>query len=210
MGTIDWPGFLMAALVVSAVPGANQLLSLRNAVRQGAADATVALAGRFSAFVVLVALAAGGLGAVLVTSATAFALLKWAGVAYLAWLGLALLWASRRSRASESAASTEPIRGRWALVRQEFTVAITNPKALLLFASFIPQFAPPTGATPQALAVLGLAYIGVEAVSAVAYTLVGGRLNGIGLTGRVRRRLDQVSGVAFLGLAGLLAAERRA
>lgn len=215
MGQISWAAFLSAALLVSLVPGANQLLSLRNAVRQGARDATIALVGRFTAFAVLVVLAAAGLGAVLVASATAFALIKWAGVCYLAALGVTTLWRIWRDRAAHQSGpdptgSAEPAtRGRWWLVRQEFLVAITNPKALLLFVAFLPQFVPTGVATAPNLLLLGAAYIAVEAVSAVGYTLLGGRIGSTELSRNVQRRLDVVTGVSFVGLAGALAAENR-
>lgn len=210
---INWVAFLPAALLVSLVPGANQLLSLRNAVRQGTRDATVALVGRFAAFAVLVVLAATGLGAVLAGSATAFALIKWAGTGYLALLGLNTLriaWRDRAAGEGDAIGVEAPVvRGRWWLVRQEFLVAITNPKALLLFVAFLPQFVPAGSASAPSLLMLGGAYIGVEAASAVGYTLLGGRIGAAELSQRVQRRLDVVTGVSFLGLAGALATENR-
>ncbi len=212
MTGIDWTAFVPAAALVSLVPGANQLLSLRNAIRHGTVAATVALAGRFTAFAILVSVVAVGLGAVLTRSAIAFQAIKWAGVAYLAWIGVATLWRSlhqHHDRAADTAPGAAPAHGQWWLVRQEFLVAITNPKALLLFAAFIPQFAPSGGAADARLAVLGAAYIGIEAVSALGYTLLGGRLSQLDLTRRANRRLDQVAAASFLGLASYLAAEHR-
>lgn len=206
LGGIDWLAFLPAALVVSLVPGANQILSLRTALRQGTADAVVGLTGRFAAFVLLVAAVAAGLGALLTASATALDVLRWVGVAYLGWLGVLTL---RRSR-FVAAAPVPPARPRRGLVREEFLVALTNPKALLLFAAFLPQF---VGAdpSPARLAVLGLAYIGVEAASALVYTVIGGRLRGRGrgLTARTQAWVERSCGGAFLGLAGALALDRR-
>ena len=209
MTGIHWAAFVPAALLASLVPGANQLLSLRTAIRQGTTDATIALSGRFSAFAVLVAVVAAGLGVVLTGSAVAFGIVKWVGVAYLAWLAVTTIARSRRDDADDADAPSgvgDP-RSRWWLVRQEFLVALTNPKALLLFAAFLPQFVDAGTAGGPQLAVLGAAYIGIEAVSALGYTLAGGRLNGA-LTRRAERRLDGVSGGAFLGLAGFLALER--
>lgn len=211
MTGIAWTSFLPAAFLVSLVPGANQLLSLRNAIRHGTRQATVALAGRFAAFGVLVAVVAVGLGTLLTRSAPAFEVVKWAGVAYLTWLGASTLRRTVRDRREDTPTPDEPAatRGQWSLVRQEFAVAITNPKALLLFAAFLPQFAPAgTTAGPQ-LAVLGAAYIGIEAVSAIGYTLLGGRLQRLDLTRRAHRRIDRLSAASFLGLAGYLAAEQR-
>jgi threonine/homoserine/homoserine lactone efflux protein len=93
------------------------------------------------------------------------------------------------------------------LIGQEFLVAITNPKAMLLFAALLPQFTSP-GSESQGtqLAILGAAYLVVEAVVALGYATVGTRLGGTGiLPGRTRCRLDRATGVCFVGLAGYLA-----
>lgn len=72
----------MAAVLMALAPGANQWLSLRNALQQGCWEAVVALAGRFSAFLILIAATVAGLGALLLTSETAFAVVKWCGVGW--------------------------------------------------------------------------------------------------------------------------------
>lgn len=201
-GAISWAAFLPAAALVSLVPGANQVLSLRHAALHGTADAAVALVGRFAAFAVLVAAVAAGLGTLLTRSAAVLDVVRWVGVAYLLWLGVHALL-----RPSDGDVGV-PTPSRAALARREFLTALTNPKAFLLFAAFLPQFVAAPAAGPAALAVLGCAYIGVEAVSALVYTALGARLGGLR---RVSvRALDRVAGVAFLGLAGWLALEDRA
>jgi len=201
---INWIGFIPTAVLVSLIPGANQLLGLRNAVRYGTVRAMIAVAGRLVAFTLFIGLVVIGLGAVLTASVEAFTVIKWAGVSYLLWIGLATL--RRASRESELAAEPPPVAtGR--LVVQEFLVAITNPKAMLLFAALLPQF---TGAGHESmaaqLAVLGAAYLVIETVVALGYAAVGARIGGVGvMPGRVRRRLDRATGACFLGLAGYLA-----
>lgn len=209
---ILWLAFVPAAVVASIVPGANQLLSLRNALRQGTVDASVALLGRFLAFALLVGAVVVGFGTLLAESAIAFTIVKWLGVAYLSWLGVSTLWkAWRGGRGIDGVDPVhEPsIRGRWALTRQEFLVALTNPKALLLFAAFIPQFVASPTPSPAQLAVLGFAYIAIEAVSALGYTVIGGHLAHLAITGRVQRRIDHVCAFSFLGLAGYLGFEQQ-
>ncbi|MFC4563024.1 LysE family translocator [Nocardiopsis mangrovi] len=210
----QWVTFLAAAVVVAASPGANQLLALHNALRHGTAHAVVALAGRFAAFLALLAATVAGLGALLLASETAFTAVKWCGVAYLLYLGGRMLWHSRAPSAggtgAGSAAPPSPAPSRWDLTRGEFMVALSNPKAMLLFAAFLPQFADPAaGAVAGQLAVLGAAYIGVEAVAALAYAGVGGRLSRFDLTARARRLIDRATGAAFLALAASLATARR-
>lgn len=206
---IDWVGFVPAAALTSAVPGANQVLSLRNAVRCGTTDATIALLGRFTAFAILVVLVAVGFGAVVLASPAVFTVITWAGVAYLTWLGLTTIRrALRRDTGSAALPGDDGVHGRWAMISKEFVVAITNPKALLLFAAFLPQFAT-VGAGGVPIAVLGFCYIGIEAISALGYTLLGGRMGRAGPGHRAQRRLDAVSGISFLALAGFLAFEHQ-
>ncbi|MCI3935465.1 LysE family translocator [Streptomyces sp. AN091965] len=216
---IQWASFFPAALLLAATPGANQLLALRNGLRHGPRPAVGALAGRFGAFALMVVAVATGLGAVLTGSAVAFNVIKWCGVVCLVWLGgRTLHTAVRRQRGASptpyterEAAPAEDGGGRTGrrLARQEFAVAASNPKALLLFAVFLPQFlgdGVEEAAVP--LLLLGAAYIAVEFLCACGYAALGGRLKSLGITQRTRRALDACTGAAMLGLAGWLAAER--
>jgi len=201
---LNWIGFIPATVLVSMIPGANQLLGLRNAVRHGMARAMIAVAGRLVAFVVFIGLVVVGLGAVLTASVLAFTVIKWAGVGYLVWIGLVTL---RRAARESMDAEEPPLVPTRRLVGQEFLVAITNPKAMLLFAALLPQF---TGPGQQSLAlqlaILGAAYLVIEVVVAFGYATIGSRLRGSGsVPGKLRRRIDQLTGACFLGLAGYLA-----
>jgi threonine/homoserine/homoserine lactone efflux protein len=142
--TIDWPAFLLASLAISVIPGANQLLGLRNAYREGPRAALVAVGGRLAAFAVMIVLVSAGLGTLLLQSERLFTAIKWIGVAYLLYLGVQTLWSSWRAEPRpDGGATTRPgssPRGVWALSREEFVVAGTNPKAVLLFAALLPQF----------------------------------------------------------------------
>ncbi len=133
--------FIPAALVVAASPGANNLLALRNGLRSGVRAAATALVGRFVAFAIMLTLVVAGLGTVLAQSQHLFELLKWLGVAYLLALGIWVIWQTRPSRWTWI--ETRPVSsvsGSSRLVIQEFTTAAANPKALLLFTAFLPQF----------------------------------------------------------------------
>nr|WP_239146384.1 LysE family translocator [Streptomyces sp. SID10815] len=207
--------------MLAATPGANQLLVLRNGLRHGTRRAVSATLGRFTAFALMVVAVAAGLGAVLTASAAAFNVVKWCGVVYLLWLGGRTIRTALRKPAEGGAAvaetasdeveSGEEQRGSWALARQEFLVAVSNPKAFILFAVFLPQFLP-RGASSVAvpLLVLGVAYIGVEFCCAIGYAAVGGWLKRRnGGAGQPRRLIDVLTGVAMVGLAGWLATENR-
>ncbi|MGW0809689.1 LysE family translocator [Nonomuraea sp. NPDC002799] len=205
---VNWAGFLPAALLVSLIPGANQLLGLSNAVRHGTAYALAGIGGRLAAFVILIGLVVAGLGAVLATSATALTVIKWVGVVYLAWLGYASLRRARREPVPAAAPGTTGDKGMWPVVTHEFAVAISNPKALLLFAALLPQFTGgPAGDLDTRIALLGAAYLLIELVVGLGYVGIGSRIGATGLRSRTRRRVDFGTGVCFLGLAALLAAD---
>ncbi|MFF1488843.1 LysE family translocator [Streptomyces sp. NPDC058319] len=218
---VGWTAFLPSAVVLAATPGANQLLVLRNGLRHGTRRAVSATLGRFTAFALMVVAVAAGLGAVLTASAVAFNVVKWCGVAYLLWLGGRTIGTALRRHAGSASSDEdaapgqlgpgEERRGPWALARQEFLVAASNPKAFILFAVFLPQFLPRDAEDVAApLLVLGIAYIGVEFCCAVGYAAVGGWLKRRhGRAGRPRRLVDVLTGVAMVGLAGWLATENR-
>jgi homoserine/homoserine lactone efflux protein len=204
--TINWAGFVPAAILVSAIPGANQLLGLRNAIRFGPMWAAVGIAARLAAFVVLIGLVVVGLGSILTQSAASLTVIKWIGVGYLVWIGVTAL-RSRPEPVSGADATVAPEAGRRRVVRHEFMVAITNPKALLLFAALLPQFTTPGPDAGIQLGALGVAYLGVEAVVGALYTGLGSVIRTGFRSARTSRRIDRITGVCFLGLAGALAVE---
>jgi threonine/homoserine/homoserine lactone efflux protein len=203
---VAWTSFAPTALLISLLPGANQLLIVRNAVRQGSGDALAGLAGRLGGFAVLILIVAVGVGSVLTTSPVAFGVMNWLAVAYLTWVGVGAL----RNANPTAHGFSEMQRTRRSLARQEFFVALTNPKALLLFAVILPQFIADGHQATGQLLLVGIAYLAVEAMVGAGYALLGGRLRVL-TTGAVRDgRLDRISGLLFLGLAVYLALDVRA
>ncbi|WP_218825324.1 LysE family translocator [Streptosporangium subroseum] len=196
---------------MSLIPGANQLLGLSNAVRHGTAYALAGIGGRLVAFIILIGLVVAGLGAALTASATALTVIKWVGVVYLAWIGFSSLrraWRAPPAATASAASAPAAGRGLRPLVINEFVVAISNPKALLLFAALLPQFTGgPKGGTDAQLAMLGGAYLGIELLVGLTYVGLGSRIGATGIPARTQRRVDVGSGVCFLGLAGILAGD---
>jgi threonine/homoserine/homoserine lactone efflux protein len=203
---INWAGFVPAAVLVSLIPGANQLLGLSNAARYGALRAVAGICGRLAAFVLLIGLVVAGLGTFLAASSGTLTVAKWVGVTYLAWLGFTAL---RRARDATAVARSPAVRGGvWAPVRNEFVAGISNPKAVLLFAALLPQFASGDGpGTAAQLGLLGAAYLAVEFFVGLGYVGVGAAIGAISMSTRVHRWVDLGCGVCFLGLAGLLAVD---
>ncbi|WP_183000322.1 MULTISPECIES: LysE family translocator [unclassified Pseudomonas] len=111
---------------------------LRSRVREGLRPAILALVGRCLAFVLLAGIVISGLGAVLEASEIAFQIIKWAGVLYLAFLGMKMMLGGERSESKEP--SSVGLAGTYSLGRREFITAMMNPKAILIFTAFVPQF----------------------------------------------------------------------
>jgi threonine/homoserine/homoserine lactone efflux protein len=198
--------FLPAAALVAASPGANNLLSLTHGIRAGFGRTVASLGGRFAAFTLLIMAVAVGLGALLETSALAFAIVKWAGVAYLAWLGIRM-WRSRELDLGSGGDQEEA--DVLALARREFVVALTNPKAALLFTAFLPQFVTPgTPFAPQ-LALLGALYVATEFVAACGYALAGASIRRVEITPARAVAINRTTGGMMLGAAAFLATTRR-
>ena len=131
--------FLPACFALNMAPGPNNLLSVSNATRYGYRSRLPAGIGRILAFAGMIALAGAGLSVVLQTSEWLFHAIKIVGAAYLLYLA----WQLWRANPEAEQQVTRRDGGFLALARQEFLVAAGNPKAILLFTAFLPQFVDP-------------------------------------------------------------------
>ena len=129
--------FVGAALVLLLIPGPAVLYIVGRSVEHGRRAGLVSIGGIHTATLVHVAAAALGLSAVLASSALAFGVVKYAGAAYLIWLGLRKIFG--RSEAAEVAAASRD-RGHARLFRDGFVVNLLNPKTAIFFLAFLPQF----------------------------------------------------------------------
>ncbi|MBB4303079.1 threonine/homoserine/homoserine lactone efflux protein [Rhodobium orientis] len=198
--------FVPAALLVAASPGANNLLSLTHGIRAGFAVTAISLAGRLAAFLLMIVAVAVGLGAVLAASEAAFTAIKWAGVAYLVYLGVKVFRARELHIEADAGAVTA-----MGLARREFLVAIMNPKAALLFTAFIPQFVDPAnGSFSVQFLALGLVYLATEFTAACGYAAVGSTFRRFDITPRRARAINRTTGSMLLGAATALAFAKRA
>ncbi|WP_370970423.1 LysE family translocator [Amycolatopsis sp. cg9] len=197
--------FFGASLLIALTPGANNLLGLHHGMTHGVRPALAGLGGRLAAFTLLITAVAAGLGQLLAASETALTIIKWAGVAYLLYLGVRLLWSTFRGTAEPREPDTQPA-GPWRAARKEFGVAITNPKAILIFTAFVPQFIDAgRGPVPGQIALLGAVYLLAEFLAGSVYVGVGAAARSARLSRRARRNVDRGTGVVLVGLAGVLA-----
>ncbi|MCU1761539.1 LysE family translocator [Pseudomonas sp. 14P_8.1_Bac3] len=161
--------FLPACFALNMAPGPNNLLSVSNSTRYGYRTACVAGLGRLLAFAGMIALASAGLAVVLQTSEVLFYVIKIVGAAYLFYLAWQL-W--RADPGAENRVTGAPA-GLLSLARQEFLVAAGNPKAILIFTAFLPQFVDPSQAVTPQFAVLGALFLMLEWIAIGAYAYMG-------------------------------------
>jgi threonine/homoserine/homoserine lactone efflux protein len=189
--------FVAAALALLLVPGPAVLYIVARSIDQGRTAGLVSVLGVHLGSLVHVAAAAVGLSSLLVSSAVAFSVVKYAGAAYLIYLGARALMA--REELSEIEVRAEPRR---TLLRQGAVVNILNPKTALFFLAFLPQFVDPdAGYVAVQLAFLGLVFVALGLVTDSLYALAAGTAGGWLRSSRVfvgARRW--VSGTVFIGL----------
>ncbi|WP_417206288.1 LysE family translocator [Antarctobacter sp.] len=180
-------------------PDTSQLLIMSNSLRHGLRRSLWTVAGDLSANVLQMTAAAFGLVAVIAASAGALVWVKWAGVAYLVWIGLGLIL---RAPATDRPGAA-PLARRRGLFRQGFLTSAANPYAVVFFGALFPQFIDPATPVVPQLVLLGGTYLLVDGVILILWGFAATRL----LSGPLRlsgRRLNRVSGGLMIGAALLL------
>jgi threonine/homoserine/homoserine lactone efflux protein len=195
--------FISAALVLLLVPGPAVLYIFARSVEQGRLAGLVSIFGIHTATLVHVVAAALGLSAILASSALAFSVVKYAGAAYLIWLGLKKIF----GRAEAPGEVTVQRAGHARLFREGFVVNLLNPKTALFFLAFLPQFVEiDRGHVAMQVVVLGLLFTVMGFVTDSCYALAAGTAGNWLKQSRGYLKVERyVSGVLFIGL-GLTAA----
>lgn len=201
--------FIAAGWLLNLTPGPDVLYIVSSALRSGVRAGLVAALGIVSGCFVHVLAAALGLGALLATSATAFAVLKWVGAAYLVWMGIRLLLV-------KGGGSVLALPGRnadaavvdlWRVYRQGFLTNVLNPKVALFFLAFVPQFiAPGVQDKVTAFLWLGLIFNLNSLPINFGYAwLAGWASRRLGVVQRAMCWMDRAAGVLFVGFGLRLA-----
>ncbi len=205
---LHWTTFFVAAVLLNLSPGPDIAFILGQTVRGGRKSGFAAMFGIWTGAFGHVLMAAAGLSAVLATSALAFSIVKWAGAAYLIWLGIMALRSGGGSFISENI-KTSP--GFFPIFRQGILVALLNPKVAMFFLAFLPQFVV-AGAGPvwAQLFLHGALIIVIAALIEPPLVIAGEKLSmrlrnspGFGLW------LDRSLGTIFVALGIRLALEER-
>lgn len=198
MALDTWLLYLLAAIGLSVTPGPNSLLVLTHGALHGWRRTLYTAAGGCLGFTVLIGLSMAGIGALLQTSAHALTVLKLVGGAYLVWLGWQI-WHAPPIQL-RPVAEGRPVRAH-GLFRIGLLTALSNPKALLFYGAFLPQFIDPTRPLWPQFVVMVATFVTVEWIVEWLLALLAHRVRA--WLERTGRRFNQVCGALFaaMGLA---------
>ncbi len=203
--------FLLAAQIVVLIPGPTVMLILSYALARGRGTTAGIVAGVALGDLVAVTASVLGVGALLAASAEAFTVLRVLGALYLIYLGSARCWPPPGLPSAPAPAAGSAGTGAWPAFGHAFVVTALNPKSIVFFVAFLPQFVVPGSAAGPQLALLAAGFLVVGTLNAVLYASLGAALAQRIRTPRTLRWIQRIGGTALIGAgAAALAAKRAA
>lgn len=203
-----WLFFCATETVLCFTPGPAVLLVVSLGLRAGSRAGFGAALGILSANALYFALSATGIGAVLLASQDLFSIVKWAGAAYLIWMGARMLLSG--SGESPVGSEAEPKSGlRLAPFNQGLITQGANPKAIAFFTALLPQFIDQAGGIPSQVVILGISSLAIELAVLTLYIMACHRARSMLHRPGAATTLNRVGGVLLIGAGAGLAALRR-
>lgn len=187
------PAFILASAILIAIPGPNMALIVANSVAYGPRYGLLTVAGTSAATMLQLAITGLGMTELLAAAGQGVSWLRWAGVAYLLWIGVAQ-WRAPPTDFTRTAAQPRSPR---IILGRAVLVALTNPKTLLFYSAFFPQFIAP-GPNPAAqIAILAATFFVIAVTLDSVWALLAGHARQLlGMHGRLRNR---VTGALLMG-----------
>jgi threonine/homoserine/homoserine lactone efflux protein len=204
-----WWLFLVTETALSLSPGPAVLLVVSQGLRYGGRRSVFSSCGILSANALYFGVSAAGLGAVIVASYDLFSLIRWAGAAYLVWLGLRAILGTHSPFRPVTPGSPVREESNRRLFTNGFLLQATNPKALMFFAAILPQFVTPAQPMAMQFALLGVTSVVSEFFVLLGYGTLAGRAAVLARQPRFAKAADRVAGALLLGAAAGLAGVRR-
>jgi len=195
-----WLLYVGTVLIFMSTPGPSHLLMLSVSMSNGFGRSLATAAGDLSANALQMMLAGFGLAAAVAASRHGFAVIKWAGVVYLVWIGVRQIVASFRAKADTGRARRASIRSLWL---RGFVTSAANPKAVVFFAALFPQFLSPTEPLAVQLAVLGGTYLVIDGCFLALYGK-GASWIAARIRQRYRAWIERAAGTSLIAAAVLL------
>lgn len=207
-----WLAYFLASWAIALSPGSGAVLSMTHGLAYGVQKTSATIAGLQLGLAVILLVAGVGVGALLLASATAFTVVKFAGAAYLIWLGMKQ-WRSHVGTASEPSEAA-PARAAVPGARERFVMGfftnVTNPKGIVFMVAVLPQFIDPQRSLWLQLLVLLVTTIGVDLVVMHGYAFLASRAQRWLATARARRAQNRVFGGVLMAMGASLLLVKRA
>jgi len=194
-----WLIFLISSIGLSLSPGPNGLLALTHGAMHGRNKTLFTIFGGALGFVAIIGLCMFGIGALIKSSVLWLTVLKWVGGLYLVWLGIQV-WRSPPITVTVSSGFTKA-KG-WSLFQKGLLSAATNPKGLLFFSAFLPQFIDPNRSLIQQFVVVAATFAATETLTEYVLASAANRVRP--WLGRVGRRFNHACGGLFVAIGAAL------
>jgi threonine/homoserine/homoserine lactone efflux protein len=186
--------FVAACIALALLPGPVVTLLIANGLRHGTRAALVNIAGVQAGLAIVIGIVAVGLTSLMATMGYWFDWVRFAGAAYLVWLGIKLIWSPVEGVSAD--APPRPPRGGFFL--QGFVVLLANPKVLVFFGAFIPQFMDMSKDHVSQVALLGITFMVIAGLTDAIYALLAGRARRF-FSARRTRLVSRISGGFMVG-----------
>lgn len=197
-----WLAFFAACWVISLSPGAGAIASMSSGLKFGFLRGYWNVIGLQIALAVQILVVAAGVGAVLTTSALAFNLIKWFGVAYLVYLAIKQ-WQQRPSEIKTDMQAAPRVRA-LSMIVKGFLINISNPKAIVFMLAVLPQFIDPQQELVPQYGIMMVTMIAVDMIVMAGYTCLAAKVLLFLRTPRQQRILNRSFASMFVGAASLL------
>ena len=197
-------GFVVASVILGATPGPNVSLIIANGTSFGVKAGLLTVTGGISGVVLLVIGATLGMSTLMALMANWFDVLRWAGAAYLVWLGVSRIWKAMKHKAALEQPVTSGRRYYW----QGLAVSLSNPKTLLFLGALFPQFVNPDAPLASQLWLLAVTFTAILALFDCTYAVLSGSARDW-ITQKRIRLADTMTGLLLIIGGVWLASARR-
>lgn len=201
--------YITSVVLLCLTPGPNSLLAVTNSVRFGSQKALFSTLGCATGLALLIAACLSGLGIIIATSETLFTFIKWLGAGYLIYLGLKLFFTKDFALTEATAKNVATIPGNKKLFVQGFLVVVSNPKVVLFFSAFLPQFYSSTSHFLPQFLVLAGTFIVVEITLELLLAKFAEKIKKYLTSARSTNWINRATGGMFISAGVLLLTYQR-
>ncbi len=201
-----WLAFVLASLIVLAIPGPTVMLVVSYGLARGRTSGWATVPGVALGDLTAMTASLAGAGALLAASATLFTVLKMIGAAYLIWLGIQL-WRAKPAIGDLANVKSARVPG-WRMFRNSYVVTALNPKSILFFVTFVPQFVDPARPLMTQFVILVATFVSLAAANVLLWAVLAGEVNARLRRPSAIRLVNRIGGTCLIA-GGIVAATLR-